>query len=362
MLKKLDRYIIGKYLATFFFTILIFTQISIVIDLSDKIEDFLSEPVTTWQIIRDYYLPYIPYINGLLIPLYALISVIFFTSRMAYNSEIISILNAGVSYRRLMWPYLVAGLFIAGLHLFCNHMLIPWSNKTRLDFEHTYIWKYNDKGKTHNVHMFLEPGTKIFMKYYKKKDSLGRDFRMEKILNHEIKSLLSAKTIKWIGPPGKWKLTDYQIRGFNGQKESILLGAGESIDTTLNLTPQDFVRFTNQKEMMDTREMQAFIETERARGVGNTKVFEIEIHRRTSEPVTILILTFIGMAVSSRKVRGGMGFQLALGIAIGALFIFLSKFSMTFATNDNLPAVLGVWIPNIIFSFVAFFLIFNAQK
>ena len=175
-------------------------------------------------------------------------------------------------------------------------------------------------------------------------------------------ALLKAKEAKWQGPPGKWKLVDYERRSFNGTKEFIENGKGSSIDTTISLTPGDFVRYQEEKDMMVTSDLQEFIDIERQRGVGNTKAYNIEIHRRTAEPVTILILTLIGVAVAARKVRGGMGFHLALGVGIGAIFIFLSKFSVTFATNESLPAALGVWLPNIFFFIVALVLIFRAQK
>ncbi|MEL6863650.1 MAG: LptF/LptG family permease [Bacteroidota bacterium] len=362
MLKILDRYIIKKYIFTFLFTVMIFTMISMIIDFSDKVEDFIEEPVTIRQILVDYYLNYILYINGLLIPLYALISVIFFTSRMAYNSEVISMLNAGISFRRLMLPYLVAGSLIAGFHLLSNHFLIPLGNKTRLDFEHTYIWKYSDKGKTNDVHLFVSPDTKVYIKYYRKRDTSARDFRIEQVVDNKLVYLLKAKRAEWIGLPSRWRLHNYEIRTFDGSEETVELGQGKYIDTTLNLRPEDFIRYQNHKEMMDTPSLKAFIKNERTRGIGNTKVYDIEKYRRTSEPFTILILTVIGLAVASRKVRGGMGLHLALGVAIGATFIFLSRFSIVFASNESLSPFLGVWIPNIIFSVVALLLVRNAQK
>ncbi len=362
MLKKLDWYIIKKYLSTFFFTALIISMISVIIDFSDKVEDFIEEPVTVWEIIRDYYLNFLPYINSLLWPLYALIAVVFFTSRMAFNSEIISILNAGISFRRLMVPYLVGASVVAGLHLVGNHIVIPQSNKVRLDFEHTYIWKYDDKGKKNDVHLFISPGTKVYIRYYKKAQDIARDFKIEKIVDNKLVYLLKANTAKWMEETRKWRLKDYEVRTFDGIRETIELGMGKHIDTTLNLTPDDFVMFLNQKEMMDTKELRKFISVSRERGVGNTKVYEVEIHRRTAEPFTIFILTIIGMAVAARKVRGGMGLHLAIGISIGAIYIFLSKFSITFATNESLPPLIGVWVPNIIFTIVAIILVRRAQK
>jgi len=362
MLKKLDIYIIKKYLATFFFTVLIFSLIAAIIDLSDKIEDYVEEDVTIREIIFDYTVNFMLYINGLLLPLYALIAVVFFTSRMAYSSEIISIFNAGVSFTRLLRPYMIAALFITGLHLTANHILIPNGNKSRIDFEHKYIYKHNDKGKKRDVHIFIAPDTKVYVYRYKKSDSTATNLRLEKFKDNELVEFLKAEKAQWKGPPNKWRLSNYERRVFDGTREVLETVKEGSLDTTINITPGDFVRYLEEKDMMVTSVLQEFIDVEKQRGVGNAKPFEVEIHRRTAEPITILILTLIGVAVAARKVRGGMGFHLALGVAIGAIFIFLSKFSVTFATNESLPAILGVWLPNIFFLFVALFLVFKAQK
>lgn len=361
-MKKLDRYIIGKYLTTFFFVVLIFTLIAVVIDFSDKVDEFISKPITAWQILSEYYINFIPYINGLLWPLYAMIAVIFFTSRLAYNSEIISIFGAGVSFQRLTIPYLVAAVVISGLHLVANHYVIPKGNKERLRFEYAYIWEGHDKSKSSNIHMFLSPETKVYVRYYSRKDTVARDFRLETYDGLELRHLLKAKRAEWRGDSVGWQLVDFEQRSFKGLNETLKIGRGEKLDTLINLVPADFVRFSSQREMMTTPELQEFINIERARGLGNTKLYEIEIHRRTAEPFTIIILTLIGLAVASRKVRGGMGLHLAIGIALGAIFIFMSKFSITFATNKALSAWLGVWIPNLFFSMVAVYLLVKAQK
>lgn len=362
MLKKLDWYIIGKFLRTFFFTVLIFTMISVIIDFSEKVEKFIEEPITTKEIVVDYYPNFIMYIDGLLWPLFTLIAVIFFTSRMAYNSEIISIFNAGVSYRRFMRPYLVAAGFIAFLHLIGNHYFIPNGNKLRLDIVHTYIWKDNDKGKTRDVHMFVSPDTKVYVNLFRKRDSTARKFRLERFDKGELVYLLKASTAEWLGPPNKWRLKDYEIRTFNELNESLELGRGQSLDTAFNLTPYDFVDFKEQQTMMTTPELRRHIQLQRDRGVGNTEKYEIELHRRTAEAFTIFILTLIGMAIASRKVRGGIGLHLALGVGLGAIFIFLSRFAIVFATGQAIPVLLGIWLPNLVFSGVAIYLVMNAQK
>lgn len=362
MLKILDRYIIKKYLHTFLFVAALFSMIAVVIDYSEKVEEFNKKAVKTEEIIFDYYLTFIPFINGLLWPLFAMISVIFFTSRMANNSEVISILNAGVSFKRLLVPYLAAASVIVGFHLVANHVVIPKGNKIRLDFEHSYTDTYADKGKTKDLHMFIAPDTKVYIRFYSKNDTSARDFRLEQFKDGELIYLLKAKKAKWKGNPNTWQLDNFEIRTFNGMKETFVQGKNEKMDTTLHLYPEDFIRYHNQKEMMTTAELQDFIDRERQRELSPTKIYEIEIHRRTADPFTILILTLIGVALASRKIRGGIGLHLAIGVAIGAIYIFLSKFSITFATNKSLPPLLGVWIPNIVFGLVGLFLLTRAQK
>ena len=357
----IDRYIIRKYLTTFGFSVLMFTLIACVIDYSEKADAYKRDHVALKEIFFTYYINFIPHINMLLLPLYALITVIFFTSRMAYNSEIISIFNAGVSFKRLMRPYLVSAVFIAILHLFFNHIIVPRGNKIRLDFEHKYITTTQDKGKTDNVHMFLDPNTKVFISYYRKSDSTARDFRIETYEKGELKQILKADNCAWQRYPNIWRLQNIQRRTFNGMKETLEI-TPTFVDTAFNMTPEDFVRFTNQNEMMTTAELYKEISKLNSRGMGNTKGYEIEINRRTSEPFTIIILTFIGMAIAARKVRGGIGLHLAIGMGLGAIFIFLSKFSVTFATQPDIPAIVGVWIPNLIFAGIAAFLVSRAQK
>ncbi len=362
MLKKIDRYIIKKYLVTLIFIVLIFTIIAVVIDFSDKVEKFIEKDCTKSEIFFDYYLNFIPYINSLLIPLYALIAVIFFTSRMAANSEFLSILNAGIPYRRITRPYLIAAFIVTAIQLVGNHYWIPSANKTRLAFEHSYIWTGTDKMKKRDIHMFISPDTKIYIRLYKKDENYATDFRMETFDDGKLVSYLKASKLKWLGPPDKWQLDNYELRKFDGVNESFVIGKGEKIDTTLAIAPKDFIRYKRHMEMMSTPELKEFIAQEKTRGLGTSQAYEVEVHQRTSEPVTTIILTLIGLTLASRKIRGGLGLNLALGLAIGATFFFLSKFAETFATNLDLHSAISVWIPNIIFGCIAVYLYMIAQK
>lgn len=364
MIGTLDRYLIGKYLTTFFFVLLVFTLIVVTIDFSEKVEDFIEQPCTKAEIFSQYYPGFVLHMAGLLFPLYALISVVFFTSRLAYDSEIISMLNAGMSFRRLLRPYLIAGGFLCGLHLFMGHWLVPAANRARLKFEHTYICRDKancEQSRTNNLHLFIGPETKVFMKYYQKEDSSARDFRLEQFANGRVASILDAKQAKWLSKEQKWRLLYYQKRDFDGLHERIEIGQTTHIDTAIDLRPADLVRYKNANELFTTPELNSVIETDRRRGLANRQ-FEIEKHRRTAEACTILILTLIGVSVASRKVRGGMGLHLAIGIGIGALFILLSKFAISFAASGSVSPQVAIWIPNMLFGVVALWLVSRAQK
>ena len=361
MLKILDKYIIKKYLSTFFFVLLIFSAISVVIDFSEKIDDYIKQPCTKMQIAFDYTINFMLYINALLFPIYALVAVIFFTARMANDSEMISILNAGVSFQRILRPYLIAAGFITSLLLLANHFLIPNGNKKRLDFERKYIWKLTDKGKKENVHLFIGENQKAYIRYYRPSDSLMRDLRIETITDGKITSIFEVVSAQWRGNPNKWQIQESQLRTFDGMKETLIVDK-KTRDTTLNIYPSDFVLYQDEKDRMTTPELMKNINEEHLRGAFNPKNLEIELHRRTAEPFTIIILTILGLAIAGRKTRGGIGLQLAIGIALGAVYIFISKLSATFANANEMPALVGVWIPNLIFMLICYYLVRNAQK
>lgn len=361
-IKKLDLYIGKKFVQTFFFVCLIFTLIAMSIDYINKVDKFIEHDLSASVILSEYYINFIFWINMLLWPMFLLIAIIFFTSRMAYQSEIISILNAGVPFRRVLLTYLTVTGFLTLLHLFANHHALPLSNQTRLNFENKYIYEQNDKGKTRDIQMYTSPDEKIYIRNYTKKDSTGRTFRLSRYDDLQLTYLLQAKKVSWIEEPNRWKIHDYTIHTFDGNDEAIEFGRGKTMDTIVNMHPSDFVRYINQKEMVTTLDMNNFIEREKNRGLGGSKTYIVERARRTAESISMLLLCILGVSIASRKVRGGTGLHLALGISIGAAMILMSKFSVTFANGDNVPATLGVWIPNIIFSIIAYITVSKAQK
>lgn len=359
-IKVLDQYIIKKYLSTFFFAALILTMITVPIDLSDKIQSFIEKPCTKLEILK-YYAGFVLHMTALLLPLYTLIAVVFFTSRMAFDAEILSILNAGVSFNRMLRPYLIAGGVVMCLHLFLNHFAAPTMNKVRHWFERTYVWTDQEKSRSSNVHFLVGEGKKVFIRGYNKAGKTASGLKLEHFDGNRIISILDAENAKFDTATGKWQLTNWTIRKFDdGIRESISKHI-EPLDTAINLLPEDFIFFNNQNEELTTAQLLKSIERDKSRGIAD-KSYEIELHRRTADAVTSLILTIIGLAVAGRKVRGGMGLHLALAIGVGALFVLMSKFAVSFASSGTVPVVVGMWLPNLAFFGVAVWLVVRAQK
>lgn len=361
-MKLLDRYIIGKFLGTFFYTALIFTMIATVVDYSERAERLMVEKVPGWQIISEYYLNFIPWINSLLWPIFVLIAVIYFTSRLAKDSEFIAVFNAGISFYRLLVPYMISALFLTGLLLAGAHYVVPKANKVKFGFENKYISKDSDKGQTRDVHISINPGTQVFVRYYNKGDTTARDVRIEEYKEHRLVKVTVADRIEWVAEPHQWKIEDYTVRTYEDINETLEVFKGRDTIIPLAIQPDDFSEFKHQKDGMTSPQLLQYIHEEKSKGRANTEIYEAEYHRRTADAVSIIILTLIGAAIASRKVRGGVGLHLARGIIIGAVYIFLSKLSITFAVSSVISTSFAVWIPNIVFGFLSVYLIMKAQK
>jgi lipopolysaccharide export system permease protein len=359
-LKILDAYIIKKFLSTVFFSMLIFTMISCAIDFSDKVQAIIEKPCTKKDVLA-YYVGFMFQMTSLLMPMYTLVGVVFFTSRLAFNAEILAVFNAGISFRRLLRPYLIAGSVIAVFHLSINHFIAPIFNTWKLWFEHTYVWTDQDKGKTSNAHFLTAPDIKVHVKGYNKTNKSMTGLRVEKFSGNRILSILEAENATWKQDSGCWQLSQWSVRTFDGLKETYTRST-IPIDSAINISPQDFVYFNNQNQEMTTPQLQEVIQRDLERGLPNSRSYTIEKDRRTADAATNIILTIIGLSVAGRKVRGGMGLHLALGIGIGAVFILLSKFAVSFATSGTVPVLLGMWIPNLIFAVIALWLVTRAQK
>lgn len=358
-IKIIDRYIIRKFLGTFFLTLALFILIAIVFDVTEKLEDFLDGKVPISSIIFDYYLNFIPYFAILFTPLFLFVAVIFFTSRMAYRSEIVAILNSGITFNRMLLPYMISAGFIAGLNIYANHWLIPNANKTRIAFEDEYIG-YKPRNTGRDIHMQIAKDQFIYLESFNFDDSTGYKFSYEKFSEGSLTYKMRSDKIKWDGKKKQWLLKNYMVRTNNDMKESLKTGKDTLI--TYNFLPKDFEKKLNEVYTMNARELNQVITELTMRGADNIAFYEVEKYKRTSFPFAIFILTLIGVSLASRKVRGGIGLHIGIGIAISFAYILFQQFSQTFSTNGDLPPIIGVWIPNIIFGVVAVFLYLRAPK
>jgi lipopolysaccharide export system permease protein len=359
-LKILDLYVIRKFLGTFFLSIVLILSIAVIFDLSEKIDDFIESGAGLHEIVFDYYLNFIPYFAVLFSSLFAFIAVIYFTSRMAYNTEIIAILNSGMSFRRFLLPYMLSAFLIAALAFYLSDQVIPGANKVKLDFEETYVRKRPVKFKTKDFHRQIEPGVYIYLQNYSNVSKVGYNFTIEKFEDGELVSKMFADQIRWDTAVNKWQARRYYIRTIDGLVET--LEEGKMIDTTLAIHPDDFKRRLSIVETMSLKELDEFINQQLMQGETNVTSYQIERQNRIAFPFSMFILTLIGVAVSSRKMRGGIGLQIALGVVISFSFILFQQFSKQFAIGGMLPVMAAVWLPNICFMVIAFFLLRLAPK
>lgn len=337
----------------------IFIAIAVVFDISEKIDDFLRTNAPLKAILIDYYLNFIPYYIGLLSPLLIFIAAIFFTSRMANNTEIVAILSGGVSFRRLLYPYFVTAAFLALLSFFFNSFTIPNSNKVRVEFENTYI---NNKFiyKERNIHMQLDDTTYAYMESYNNQDGMGYRFSLEKFQGKELVYKLISDQIRWDSTNKNWKILNYSTKYINGMHES--LQRGDQKDTILAMSPSDFERKDNSIGSLTTPELKEYILKERKRGASGIEAYDVEYYKRYSMPFATFILVIIAVSLCSRKVRGGVGAQLGIGIGSSFAYIMLMQFTTTFALKGGMHPVVSVWIPNLIFGIYALYLLKIAPK
>jgi len=359
-MKLIDKYIIRKFLGTFFFSLTLIILIVVVFDISEKLEDFIDKKAPLSAIIFDYYCNFIPYIVNLFSPLFTFIAVIFFTSQMATRTEIVAILSSGVSYRRLLFPYMLSATVITALSLTLNNFVIPHATKKQIAFEDKYI-RNEFFNQDKNIHKQISPGTYMYMEQFHTTDLTGFRFSIEKFKEGQLYYKLVSETIRWDSTIQKWSINNYYIRYINGMNEFIKKGA--RIDTTLGFTPAEFGRKDNTVETMDYKELNEYIIAETKKGSDNIELYKIEKYRRFSFPFATFILTLIGVSLASRKVRGGIGMHIGLGILLSFSFIMLMRISTTFAAGGSfITPLMSVWIPNFAFSILALFLLSKAQK
>lgn len=358
-IRKLDVYIVQKFLSTFFYAISLIILIVIIFDLSERIDDFLENNAPFYDVIFVYYLNFIPYFVNLFSPLFTFIAVIFFTSRMAFNTEIVAILSSGISFKRFLMPYIISAIFLSILSVYLSNVLIPVANANRIEFESQYL-KGQKQFRERNIHLQIRPGEFIFLESYNERINVGYKFALEKIEDGQLKFKILADRAEWNDSLQIWSLRNYSIRKIDGMKEKLTEGTRK--DTAIFLTPEDFIRNLKEMETMNFVELQDFINHEKLKGSENIKYFQVEKHQRIAFPFATLVLTLIGVSLSCRKVRGGIGLHLGAGLGLSFGFILFMQISTTFATNGNLPPSIAVWIPNIIFSILAVYLIRRAPK
>ncbi|PWD99303.1 LptF/LptG family permease [Marinilabilia rubra] len=359
-MRKLDFYILKKFLGTFFFAIMLILSISVVFDLAEKIDDFLETNAPLEAILFDYYQNFIPYFANLFTPLFVFIAVIFFTSKMAYDTEIIAILSSGVSFKRLMYPYFMGAAILTAFSYVMGGYIIPPANKVRIDFENTYVKEIRETGMN-NIHMQIEPGLFIYMRRYSSYRERGDDFSLEKIDGKDLKFKITAERVSYDSTDGKWIFEDYVRRDFL-EDGGMKITKGEKMDTLVNMKPADFKEERKFFETMTNPELDAYITEQRERGVGNIEPYLIEKHRRIASPFSAFILTLIGVSLASRKTRGGMGLHIGVGIALSFSYILFMTISTTFAINGNLSPVVATWLPNFVFAGVGVLLYYRAPK
>jgi lipopolysaccharide export system permease protein len=359
MLKIIDIYIIKKFLGTFFYAISLLILIVIIFDVSENIDSFIQKEAPLHAIIFDYYLNFIPYFINLFIYLFTFISVIFFTSKLAGNTEIIAILSSGVSFRRFLYPYMISAVLLAIMSFYLGNFLIPKTNQERRVFKNSYMENLT-RDKTKNLHLQIAPNTYAFVETYNSKLQTGYKFSLEKFDEQKLTYKLMADRILLDTTNGKWKLKNYFIRTLDSNGQKLIKGA--EMDTSFSLKPEDLYKIKEKFEEMDYFELNEFIVSEKQKGSKAYKKFEVEKYKRTSGPAAIIILTIIGVALSSRKVRGGIGMHLGVGIGLTFSYILLMQVSTVFSTFGNLSPLLASWIPNIIFLLIAIYLLIKAPK
>ena len=356
MLKKIDIYIIKKFLGTYFFAIALIISIAVVFDINEKLDSFLNAPLKA--IVVDYYLNFIPYFANLFSPLFTFIAVIFFTSKLADNSEIIAMLSSGISFRRLMIPYMISAAIIAGVTFYLNSYVIPPANVTRIEFQNKYV-KNKKVDYASNIQLQVEPGVIAYMSRYDNNTKTGYRFSLEKFEGKILKSRLTAQTVTY-NSAYHWIIKDYMIRNFNGMREE--LTRGSRLDSIITIEPSDFLISRYDSELMTTSALKTYIDRQKKRGVANIKDFEIEYEKRFAMTAASFILTVIGMSLSSRKVKGGMGVNIGIGLLLSFSYILFSTVSSTFAVSGATSPRIAVWLPNIVYSIIAVYLYRKAPK
>ena len=357
----LDRYIMRKFLGTYVFAIAMIIIIMVIFDAAENIDKFIEAHVSLGQAFSGYYLNFIPYFVNQFSGLFTFIAVIFFTSKMAYNTEIIAILSSGVSFRRMLWPYFVSAFIIAMLSLSLNMFLIPNADARRINFENNYMKKNRGPAYDQYIYRQTSPGTYVFVRDFNIATSTAGYMVIESYEDGNMVSSLEAQAVKYDSLTGRWKAPRYIVRTFSGEMETFKQ-MDQPLDTMINLSSQEMGRVDQMIKTLTTPKLRKFIQQQKIKGSDMVTVFEIENYNRWAYPISTFVLTLIGVSLSSRKVRGGTGLHIGVGIGLCFSYIVLMKFASEFAKGGFLPAWLAVWSPNVIYAMIGIFLYRKAPK
>lgn len=344
-MKKIDKYIIGKFLGTFFFSIVLIMSIAVVFDLTEKMDDFFENQVPLREIIFDYYFNFIPYFMNMFSPLFIFISVIFFTSKLAGNSEIIAIMASGVSYHRLMLPYAISATILFIISFILTGYIIPPSSEKMLTFQDKYIQRFS-RENARNIQMEVSPGTILYIETFQKRTNTGYRTSLENFDGKKLTMRITADRITY-DSAYNWHFSKYVRRDFDGMYET--LSQGLKLDTIIPIIPEELFYTAENAQMMTNPELKHYISRQKERGTGNLQAFKTEWWKRWASPIGAFIMTFLGVTLSSKKIRGGMGKNLGVGITLSALYILFSTVSTTFSVSGVMSPFMSVWLPNFIF-------------
>lgn len=357
MFKTIDRYIIRKFLGTYVFAIILLLAIVVMFDINEKLDAFLKAPLHAT--IVDYFLNFIPYFANQFAPLFTFIAVIFFTSKLAMHNEIVAMMSSGMSFRRLLRPYMVSAAVIAAASFVLSAYIIPPANVKRINYTNTYVKnKRVDYGA--NIMLMVAPNEIAYINRYDNITKTGIRFSLESFdKDKRLVSRLTATSIRW-DTLYNWRVNDYVIRDFRDGREYI--SKGMSLDTIIPFEPRDFLIAVNDCEKMTTPALARYVERQKERGVANIRTFEVEYHRRFAMTAAAFILTIIGMSLSSRKVKGGMGLNIGIGLVLSFGYILFMTVTQTFALSGLTSAMVAMWIPNVLFSLIALVLYIRARR
>ena len=354
-IKRMDWYIIKKFIGTYIYSILLIISISIVFDVNENLAKFTTYNAPLRAIVFDYYANFVPYFANLFSPLFVFIAVIFFTSKLAGNSEIIAMLACGMSFKRLLRPYILSAALIAVLNFFLGAYIIPRGTVVRHDFESLY--KNNQKNTSaSNIQLMVDRGVVAYLSQYDDIRKTGYGFALYKFENKKMVSQLNASVIQYDTIAEEryhWKARNWKIRTLKGMREQIT--SGNELDTLIQMEPMDLIFSKGQQETFTSPELLRYISKQQERGSSNVVQYEVEYHKRIASSFASFILTIIGVSLSSRKRKGGMGLYLGIGLALSFAYILLQTVSATFAINAGTPPMLAAWIPNLLYVIIAYF-------